>query len=133
MKKLHLIFSHKLTEEQKEDACQALKVESFLYLPENLQKIWSNIDPAGSLDKNSLNIVCKWIENNGAKGDFVLVQGDFGATTYLVSFCFKKEFVPIYATTKRVSQEKQNVDGTVERKQLFKHVGFRKYELFKEE
>ncbi len=128
MAKLFLLFSHKLTEDQIKDAKESLKADEFIYLPENLQKTWSNVKPSGNLDKKSLYMICEWIEAQGGEGDFVLIQGDFGATFFMVDFCFKKGFEPIYATTKRVSKEIPKSDGTIERKQIFKHVGFRKYE-----
>ena len=128
MRRLFLIFSHKLTEEQIADSKHILKVSKCIYMPEAIQKNWSNVDPEGDLDKTVLNKICNWLNDQAETKDFVLIQGEFGATYYLVDFCFKNGFIPIYATTKRVSEEKQNSDGTVERKQMFKHVGFRKYE-----
>ena len=131
MTQLFLLFSHKLTSDQIYDAKETLKVDNYSYLPESLQLKWSNVDPAGNLDTQALNEIGKWLQKEGSKGDLVLIQGDFGATFYMVDLCLKKGFVPIYATTKRVSEEKQNAEGIVERKQLFKHVGFRRYELYR--
>jgi len=41
--KMFLLFSHKLTDTQIKDAIQNLKVTDFIYLPDNLQKLWSNV------------------------------------------------------------------------------------------
>ena len=43
--KMFLLFSHSLTDEQKKDAIENLKVTKFISLPEQLQKLWSNIPP----------------------------------------------------------------------------------------
>ena len=125
---LFLIFSHKLTEEQIK-ATTDLRVEKIIYLPEDLQKIWSNVDPIGELGTEPLDEIASWLKEHGNEGDFVLIQGEFGATFYLADFCFSSDLVPIYATTKRVSEEIAKSDGTIERRQMFKHVNFRKYRM----
>jgi len=43
-KKMILLFSHTLTDKQKEDAKQKWQVD-FVYLPKELQRIWSDISP----------------------------------------------------------------------------------------
>lgn len=45
----------------------------------------------------------------------------------MVNFAFKSRFVPVYATTKRVSIEKKNEKNKVEKTLVFEHVRFRKY------
>ena len=45
MNKMYLLFSHKLTNEQIDDANTNLKVYDFVSLPETLQTLWSNIPP----------------------------------------------------------------------------------------
>lgn len=51
MKKMILIFSHKLSDEQKKEAKENWNINEFVSLPEELQNIWSNIDP----DLDTLN------------------------------------------------------------------------------
>ncbi|MCA1933128.1 MAG: hypothetical protein LDL13_06095 [Calditerrivibrio sp.] len=127
MHNLLLLFSHKLTQDQVKDAKDNLKVEEIIHLPEDLQKKLSNIEPCGELDILPITEITSWIRQNGKEGDFVLIQGEFGATVYIVNYCFKNGFIPIYATTMRIYEEKVNSDGTVERKHIFKHVNFRRY------
>ena len=43
MKKMFLLFSHSLTPSQIEDAKSNLGIEKFVYLPEDLQLLWSDI------------------------------------------------------------------------------------------
>jgi len=75
------------------------------------------------------NIKAFLLQNRGEKENFCLIQGDFGATFYLVSWCFKNGFVPIYLTTKRVAKEVVRSDGTVELLKVFRHGRFRRYIL----
>ena len=102
-------------------------ISNFEYLPRNLQAIWSGVPP----DKESLNDYLKpifeWLKNNAKKGEWVLVQGDFGAVCLVVDFCFKNSFVPVYATTKRNTNEKIE-NGKLIKVSQFEHIRFRKYE-----
>ena len=43
MKKMFLLFSHNLTQTQIDDAKNNFDVEEFIYLNQDLQKLWSNI------------------------------------------------------------------------------------------
>lgn len=130
LNKLFLIFNHKLSEEQEKEAREVLKVEEILSLPPQLQDFWSSIPPDVELTEEMFeDITAFLLQNRGEKENFCLVQGDFGATVYIVSWCFKNGFVPIYATTKRVSKEIVRPDGSVELHKVFKHERFRKYIL----
>jgi len=130
MKTLFLVFSHNLTNEQIKDAKTSLKVDNFVYLPEKLQKIWSNISPSENL--NLFEIV-SWLKQKATQNDFVLIQGEFGATFYLVDFCLTNNITPIYATNKRVSKEILKPDGTIEKISIFKHISFRKYKKWEKQ
>jgi len=125
--KLFLLFNHQLTREQILDAKKNLSIEEFIYIPNDLQKIWSNFDPAIESFKEELDIFVKFLNKNAKKDDFILVQGDFGAVYSIVDFCFKNGFVPIYATTKRISKER-NLGFKTEKISLFEHIAYRKYE-----
>ncbi len=126
MKKMFLLFSHKLTEKQKEDATKVFNIDEFVYLPDNLQKLWSNV-PAEleNLVKYSLEFR-NFLKYNAKNGDVVLIQGDFGLTCIMVEFAKKIGLTPVYSTTERIVTEKI-VDGKVEKTSKFGHVRFRKY------
>ena len=124
--KMLAIISHVMMEQQIEEAKQFLEVDSIIKLPSEIRDIWSNINPHGLLPIESLNKVIEWIELNSNNGDYVLVQGDFGATYYVVNYCFKNYRIPIYATTKREANEKVK-DDVVVIERTFKHINFRKY------
>ena len=127
MAKLILLFSHDLTNEQKIDAEKSLKCNEIVSLPSDLRKMWSQIPPEGELDKNILKKFKKFLAKNTNIEDFVLIQGEFGMTCALVSWCFLNKRIPIYATTKRIAKEIIKEDGKIELIKVFKHVKFRRY------
>lgn len=127
MPKLFLIFSHKLTDQQVKDAEEILGITEFIYLPEDLQNKWSNVNPCGDLPKELFDNLKQWLSINAAPGDYVLIQGDFGATYITVNMAFELDIIPVYATTERISKEIANQNGEIERKQIFKHICYREY------
>ncbi len=126
MKKLILLFSHNMTDEQKEDAKVSFGVEEFISLPNNLQIIWSNIPASLENLSDYLQPIRDYLIDNIESGDMVLVQGDFGATCAMASFVKSIEGEAIYATTKRNVEEKE-IDGKIIKTSVFEHVRFRKF------
>jgi len=125
MQKMFLFFSHKLTQEQIDDA-KKMGVKKFIYLPKDLQKLFSNVPPElESLDEYKKPFE-EYLLKNAKKGDFVLLQGDFGLVCSLVGFCKRLGLIPIYATTKRVAIEKI-IDGKTVKISKFHHIRFRRY------
>ncbi|MBZ4663987.1 MAG: hypothetical protein JG776_1702 [Caloramator sp.] len=125
--KLILLFSHKLTDEQIREAEDELKVEEFIYLPQELQYIWSNIPPEGELPIYIIDKFKRFIIDNAKQGDYILIQGDFGATNHMVQWAKEKGFVPIYATSKREYKSITNEDGSITNVHIFRHINFRRY------
>ncbi len=126
MKKMILLFSHKLTPEQITDAKSSFGVEEFLLLDDDLQNIWSNV-PADLEDVvEYLQPVRDFLIENMNEDDVVLVQGDFGATCAIASFVKSLSGVTVYATTKRNVVEKES-DGKIVKTSIFEHVRFRKF------
>ncbi len=65
-------------------------------LPLELQSIWSQVPTDKDLIFNDyLEDIKKFLMDNLNSGDFVLVQGDFGATYQMVNFCKLKGFIPL--------------------------------------
>lgn len=127
MNKMILLFSHKLTEEQMDDAKNKLQCNEFIYLPQELQKCWSDVDPEDDISYNENLIKIKdYILNISDLYDYILIQGEFGYTYNIVNFALNNNFIPIYSTTKRESTE-EIIDGKVKKTLNFKHVKFRKY------
>jgi len=123
--KMFLFFSHKLTNEQMDDA-KKLGIKEFINLPSNLQELFSNV-PAelDNLDEY-VKVFIDYLLNNANKGDFILLQGDFGLIYKLINFSKTIGLIPIYATTKRITKEKI-VNNKVIKTSEFKHIMFRKY------
>ena len=121
-----LLFSHKLTAEQEIEAQTRFNVTKFIYLPPDLQQIWSNIPP----EVDDLSELTKsfygQIEYNADNDDLALIQGDFGLTYHIVNFCKGKGIVPVYATTLRDIVEEKIKEQIIVKK-IFKHVRFRLY------
>ena len=122
--KMYLLFSHKLTGAQIEDA-KKLGVDEFIYLPEDLQEKFSNVPPELESVKEYAKDFEKFLEN-ARKGDYVLIQGDFGLTCHLVNLSKNKGLIPVYATTKRISKDVKK-DGKVVKISEFMHIRFRRY------
>jgi len=129
--KLILLFSHKLTPKQEEDARKTFKTDMFIYLPELLQDIWSNI-PADLTELSEvLNPIKQWLNEIANNGDYILIQGDFGATCYFVQWAIKNNLNPVYSTTKRIHIERMLPNGKIEINKAFEHTIFRKYPVCK--
>ncbi len=123
---MFLLFSHTLTPLQIEDAKKSLNVEEFVYLPSNLQRIWSAIPPDIENIKDLLKPIEEFLVQSSKKDDFVLIQGDFGATCYMVSFSKEIDLIPIYSTNKRVAKEIKKGDKLIKISE-FKHLRYRRY------
>jgi hypothetical protein len=128
LKNLLLLFSHKMTAIQEEQAVKMLGVSQYKYLPKDLQKMWSDVPPDAPNLSGYLEPIKKWIADEAEPGDYILVQGDYGATYIMVNYAFLKGFVPIYATTERSVEEKESMDGEIQLQRRFSHVRYRLYE-----
>jgi hypothetical protein len=125
---MFLLFSHRLTAEKRDDANKSFGVEQFISLPRDLQELWGNIPTKNESISSYLSPLKSWLKENASKNDFILIQGDFGATYIMVNYCFSQGLQPVYATTKREVVERSLPDGTVKTERLFKHQIFRRYE-----
>lgn len=129
MKKLIVLMSHEMTKYQREDAYKSFKIDSIIEANKNIKDIWANINPISSLDLTKLDIVIDWIKEVSNKDDYILVQGEFGATFYIVDYCFKNNLIPIYATSKRQVSEHKECEKIITNR-IFSHISFRKYERY---
>ena len=124
--KMFLFFSHKLTNEQIKDAKKNLGIDEFIYLPDDLQKRFSNVPPEiDDIKEYSLDFM-EFLDKNAKKNDFVLIQGDFGVVFWLVEYCRDNNLKAVYSTTKRVVKE-NNIDGKIVKISEFQHIKFRFY------
>nr|WP_320012206.1 CRISPR-associated protein Csx20 [uncultured Desulfobulbus sp.] len=127
MKKLFLIFNHVFTLSQQDNARHELGVGTIVELPLELRERWANIPPEEPGLWLWLQPLCDWLADHAHPGDYVLVQGDFGACYLLVRFARKHGLIPVYSTTERHAHEERLSDGRVKLTHTFEHVRFRRY------
>ena len=123
MAKMFVLLSHCLTEAQYKDATNVLKVHSFVTLEST---VWSNIPVDAENVSCFLEELQQCILKSAEENDFLLVQGDYGATVVMVNFAFKHKLIPVYATTQRRVNE-IIVGNKVKSIRTFEHVRFRNY------
>ncbi|QTA92048.1 CRISPR-associated protein Csx20 [Desulfonema magnum] len=121
------VFNHQLTPEQESDARTSIGVGEIIALPPDLKELWGQIPPHLSELGDYLEPVKDWLASRAKAGDYVLIQGDFGACYIMVRFAFENRLIPVYATTKREAVEEHQEDGTVKMIHQFRHQIFRKY------
>jgi len=126
-KKLILLFSHKLTKEQLHEAKDNWNISEFVNMPDDLQNQWSNVPPNLENIIAYLTNIRLWLHDIANPDDYILIQGDFGATYYFVNLAFKNKLTPVYSTTKRIHTEKEMSDGSIEIQKSFQHQMFRNY------
>lgn len=124
MEKLFLLFSHKLTNDQIKDAKDRLNIIEYRYLPDDLQKIWSNIPED---DKNIEILFMNYIKENASIGDYILIEGEYGIVYKMVKWSIENNYIPVYSYTKRQYKSITLEDGTIENRHYFKHIKFKKY------
>ncbi len=124
---LFLIFNHQLTKIQEDDARSSLDVRLIINLPPDLEILWRQIPPDLPEIDDYLAPIKKWLTDRASESDYVLIQGDFGATFIMVNFALEKRLIPVYSTSRREAMEEQQPDGSVKLIHHFEHRMFRKY------
>jgi len=126
-KRLFLIFNHRITPLQERDARRTLEVEEIVDLPEGLKPVWNQIPPDLPTIGEYLEPIKIWLREHASTGDYVLIQGDFGACYILVEYAFSLGLTPVYSTTVREVIEEHESDGSVKLTHNFQHRIFRRY------
>lgn len=126
-KKMFLVFSHKMNNKQLEDGRKSMNINEYVYMPDELQKVWNNIAPEKQDITDDVNKIIEWLEISMNQGDVVLVQGDFGATYKVVNYLKNNGRMVVYSTTKREAKEEIIEEGKISVHHLFSHVIFREY------
>ena len=127
MADLYLLFNHRMTDSQAEQARQELGVRNIHVPPTGISRLWSDIPPEPENLREILVPVFSWIDTTLRPGDFLLVQGDFGACHLVLEHVTGSGIIPVYSTTRREAQEQHLGDGTVHLLHTFRHVRFRIY------
>jgi hypothetical protein len=127
MSTLFLIFNHQVTPDQEADAFRSMGIAKITPLPYELQERWRNIPPDLTSLVDYLEPLRVWLSDQTTAGDYVLIQGDFGACYLLVHFALNHGLIPVYSTTQREAEEEFLPGGTVRLIHHFEHQIFRKY------
>jgi hypothetical protein len=127
MAELFLLFNHTITPVQEQQARLELGVERITEPPEDIRRTWAAIPPQEENIAPILAPVIAWLDDHAAPGDYVLIQGDFGACFLLAIHAMNRGYIPVYSTTERHAVEKKLDDGGVRLTHTFRHVRFRKY------
>jgi hypothetical protein len=122
---MFVLISHPMTEAQKRDAKERFGIEEFVVI-DNAR--WKEIPPTTDTIAPILQDLMDFIAKKCNNGDYLFVQGDFGATYLMVNFAFKHHLIPVYATSKREVTEERDGEE-VKTIRIFKHVRFRAYEM----
>jgi hypothetical protein len=125
--KMAVLLNHTMNNEQILQAQTELGVDSFVLPRENVTKKWSDADPCADLAHLGIEIITEWLSSETSRGDYILVQGDYGLTFAVVDWCLRKGLIPVHATTQQCVMESMERDTKVVKRE-FRHVKFRKYE-----
>lgn len=126
-KSLILLFNHRLTKKQEMSARQTLNVARIVEPPDDLAQLWRHVPPEQAEIQAYLAPIRQWLTSKASAGDYVLIQGDFGATYLMVAFAMENGYFPIYSTTYRMAVEEDEKDDSVKVTHNFEHRIFRKY------
>lgn len=124
MKKLFVLLNHPLLPVQLKESQEKFGITHTVTLSND---IWLGINPYVESIAKELEPIINRLLEEGSSGDYLLVQGDFGATYAMVSVAKKNGIIPIYATTARKATEVIE-NGKVITRREFNHAQFRKYE-----
>ncbi len=125
-KKVLLVFSHQLTENQEKELIEGYGVKQIESLPEELQNMWSNVSIKKDYKEN-LEKIKKFVKENFGKKDIILIQGNWGYTYNLVKWSIENGLIPVYSYTERNVEEIKDGEN-VKKISYFKHVKFIEYE-----
>ena len=127
MASIMVILNHKITEDQKKDLQNNYSVNSFHFLPDELQAKLKQIDPEASLVQLQGSIIYPVIQEiKKVNPDYLWIQGESTVCFNIQTWCNNNGIILLTATTKREVQEVISCDGSTVKKSIFKHVRFRR-------
>jgi hypothetical protein len=125
MKKMFLLFSHELTQEQIYDAVINMDVEEFVYLPEELQEYWSNVNPYDN-SRNNLLAIWQYLDELIKIDDYILLQGEWYYVYQSIEH-FKNKVNLVYSSTERIVIESPLSNGEINKQSFFKHIKYKSF------
>ncbi len=132
LKIMFVMLNHKLTEEQKHYAIEKYGIEKFVELPKELAKKFAAVPTAdeighdciGDYDLQFKIWMTETIGCSNTYGQFLLIAGE---PTLCYSLIRWFDGTALTATSKRVSVETMQEDGSVKKTNIFKFAGYRRY------
>lgn len=127
MPSMFVLLNHHLTPSQEQEAKDRLQIDRIEYPPTEIQNIWNNIPPEREDIAPLISPICQWLETHSCSNDYIIVQGDCGATFMVVEWALRNGRIPLYSTTARRYESSTDESGNVINVHTFRHVIFRKY------
>jgi len=124
--RLFVLFNHSLTVAQITDARLSLGIGEIIHPPDDLSSLWRRIPPELHGLIEFIRPFTAWLDREAYNGDYLLVQGEFGATYLVVSHAIARGMKPVYSTTQREAEERLENDKVIIT-HGFVHKIFRKY------
>jgi len=128
-RQMFILLNHSVSTLQKQTAENQFHVQRFVEMPDMLKQAWKQIPPGLERLKDYLSPFKTWLSKNSRKGDYIIIQGDFGAVYSMVEYSITSGLVPVYATSARKASETVNADGSIRMEHIFKFCSFRQYGL----
>lgn len=122
-----LMLNHNLSPAQLSSARKEFGPCRPIEMPGPLRNLWQQVPADASALFPFLGPFRTWLEDTGRKEDFVIIQGDFGATFLMVNHALDQGMIPVYATTRRKAVETLLPDGSVKMEHVIKFCRFRTY------
>ena len=92
-----IITNENLQDEEKNMIIDKYKIRKIKMLSDVIQKKWEEIGINNDISQKKLDEMKVMIKRNIEKGDYILIQGDLGATFDIVSWAKEEGFIPIYS------------------------------------
>lgn len=126
------LLNHELTEKQRIELSNGYAVDEILVPPPALKTLWASIPTGESLSRSIFSPIVHWLGDTSRSGDYLVIQGEFGATFFLIEYAFAQHLIPLHSVTKRIAQETR-VAEIVYRSYVFEHIRFRRYIQYNKE
>ena len=94
---LIIITNKKLQDEEKDKVIDKYKIKKIKMLSDIIQKKWDEIGINNDISQKKLDEIKVIIKRNIENGDYILIQGDPGATFDIVSWAKEEGLIPIYS------------------------------------
>jgi uncharacterized protein MJ1673 len=123
--KVIVFLSHDLDMEQKKELKEKYGIEEIIFLPEKLQKIWSNVQCDENYEKDLEKLII-FMNKTLEKNDCIIAQGNWGYVYSIVTEAKKRGYVPLYGFSYRDGEDKV-INGEKIRISKFKHIKYIEY------